>query len=234
MNLPASLQEAVDRIVELSGLSGAAADTVRADLEQHFRDGLSAGRTPEQLLERFGDPEAVAPVLARHNAPAAPEPGRSGDRWLRTLFDDVRLAFRVLLKNPALATTVMIVLAIGVGANTVVFSVVNELLLRPLPVAGQSELVDVWADIPGANSFTGFSYQDFTALRDQNTVLEDLAAFSGRRFEVGEPGFGQEVVAQLVSDDTSRCSASLRRSVRSTSGEPPRASPRWCWLTTIG
>ena len=64
------------------------------------------------------------------------------------------------MRAPTLAVTATIVLALGVGANTVVFTVLNELLLRPIPVEDPSSLVDVWADIEGGNSFLGAGAAD--------------------------------------------------------------------------
>jgi predicted permease len=200
MGLPESIRAVIEQTVSLADLSERAAAEVRADLEQHFRDGLAAGRTPEQLIQRFGQPAAVAPFLARSPAP----PGvrrtrRSGAGFLGPLAADLRFGARFLARSPALTLTAMVILALGVGANTVVFTVVNELLLRPLPVEHQSSLVDVWADLPGGNGFLGFAYQDFVTYRDANTVLVDLAAFTGRRLDLGEGG--EVVVGQLVSPE---------------------------------
>ena len=196
--LPAELERLVEEILERAKLDDAASVEVRADLEQHLIEGLARGRTVAELAERFGDPDVVGPLLARTPAPRSTiRSSGSGDGLIASVAGDIRHALRALVRAPTLAVTATIVLALAVGANTVVFTVLNELLLRPLLVEEPSGLVDVGADIQGGNSFLGVSWQDFVTYRAQNPVLEELAAFTARRLEMGEDG--PTVVAQLVS-----------------------------------
>ncbi len=202
MELPSVLRNAVARVISLSGLSGDAADGARADLEQHFRDGLQAGRTPEELIERFGEPEDVAPLLGRSPGPPASKlRGRRSEGWWTSFLADLRFSARVLAKSPTLTGTAMAVVALGIAANTVVFTVINEALLRPLPVDDPSSLVDVWADVPGGNSFLSFSYLDYEAYREESAVLDELAAYAGLRLDFGEGEGAQGVVGQLSTDN---------------------------------
>ncbi len=76
------------------------------------------------------------------------------------LSQDLRLATRGLLKAPVFTLLAVGALAMGMGANTSVFTLVNEVLLRPLPVFEPNRLVDIHVEQPGANSFTGFSYPE--------------------------------------------------------------------------
>lgn len=190
--LPPSLQGLVDDVVERSGVEPGRAGQIRADLEQHLRDGLDAGRTPEELMARFGRAEDVAPMLAEATTP-------QGDGFLQRLGTDLRLAVRNLLASPTLAVTSAVVLALGIGANTVVFTVVNELLLAPLPVAEPETLVDVWPDVPGGNSFLGFSWADVQAYRSAEAVLAEASPFAGLRVRVGPEDIGPDVTGQLVA-----------------------------------
>ncbi|HSG48990.1 MAG TPA: ABC transporter permease, partial [Longimicrobiales bacterium] len=200
--LPPRLDAMIDEVVARAGLRGPTARHVRADLEQHVRDGLAAGRTEEELVARFGDPEAVAPLLVGTPGPPAPHrTGGPGDGFLRGLAADLRFGLRVLVRNPTLSLTAAVVLALGIGANTVVFTVVNELLLRPLPVREPETLVDVWPDIPGGNSFLGFAWEDFRTYRESADVLDELALFAGLRVTLGDDGAGQELIGQLVSPE---------------------------------
>ena len=89
---------------------------------------------------------------------------------MRDLIWDLKFTFRSFLKSPAFVLTAVVTLALGIGVNTSIFSVVNAVLLRPLAVTDPDRLVDLYT------SETGFAhatdYQDF---RDESTTLEDLA-----------------------------------------------------------
>jgi predicted permease len=196
--LPPELRRLVEDLLDRARLEGRARVEVGADLRQHLIDGLSRGRSVEELVARFGDPSAVAPLLSAAPVPDSPtEPTMRGDGWLTSLLADVRHGVRALARAPALAFTGVTVLALGMGANAVVFSVLNELLLRPLPVEEPADLVDIWADIEGGNSFLGVSWQDVEAYRAGNQVLEELVAFTAINLELGDNG--PAVRAQFTS-----------------------------------
>jgi predicted permease len=227
-DLPEEARRLVDELVARSGLSEAARRELRADLEEHFRDGLARGRPLAELVERFGDPAQVAPLISSAAPPPLrPTGGSSGDRWAAELLRDLALAARTLVRAPSVVSTSTVVLALGIGVTTVVFTVLNELLLRPLPVDEPSGLVDVWPEIPGGNSFLGISYADFGTYRDESRTLADAAAFSGRRLTVGPPEGGVEVIGQLVSPSyfamlgVSASVGSLSFAREARFGEPP-------------
>lgn len=202
MTLPDSIRAAIEEVVARSQLDPSAAYQVRRDLEEYFVDGLEAGRTPEELLDRFGSLDAAAKQLASGPVPSGETMhSRGWSALLASTLSDLRFGCRALIRNPGLTLTSTVVLALGIGATAVVVAVVNEILLRPLAVAEPSELVDIWADIEGGNSFAGFSYLDFADYRDENTVLQSLAAFAGTQLEVGEPGSTESAVVQLVSPE---------------------------------
>ena len=76
--------------------------------------------------------------------------------WLESLFGDLKLTLRRLWKSPGFAVTVLLTLAIGIGANTAVFSVLNSVLLRPLPYPEAQELVALHLNAPGAPGLAEF------------------------------------------------------------------------------
>src|SRR2546421_9064143 len=86
--------------------------------------------------------------------------------------NDLKFAFRQLLKNPGFTAVAVLTLALGVGANTAIFSLIDAVLLRMLPVKHPEQLVLLRN--PGSE---GFSYAEFQQLRDRNTVFSGMFAF---------------------------------------------------------
>ena len=93
------------------------------------------------------------------------------------LIQDFRYALRVLLKNPAFALVAVFSLALGIGANSAMFSLADALLLRPLPVLRPSEIVSVQTKTP-KSPFGGMSYRDYVDYRDHSRAFEGLVAFN--------------------------------------------------------
>jgi len=97
------------------------------------------------------------------------------------MIHDIKFAFRQLLKTPAFTFTAVIVLALGIGANTAIFSAVNALLLRPLPVRDIDRLVFSVALREGFNPFSS-SNIDYTAYRDRSHAFESSGVVTQRSF----------------------------------------------------
>src|SRR3978361_1465744 len=99
---------------------------------------------------------------------------------------DFHYAVRTLLKQPGFTVVAVLTLALGIGANTAIFSVVNALLLKPLPFPGAQQLVALGSintgDKGGPNDLNSMSYPDFFDFRDQNRSLENAAAFHDQNF----------------------------------------------------
>ncbi|HJR35284.1 MAG TPA: ABC transporter permease, partial [Gemmatimonadales bacterium] len=96
---------------------------------------------------------------------------------MNSLWHDFRLALRSLRKSPAFALTAIVTIALGIGASTAIFSVVNAVLLRPLPYSDQGRLVTIWGDLTARN-VTDFPMPpgDLYDLRQQGTLFEQTAA----------------------------------------------------------
>ena len=112
---------------------------------------------------------------------------------------DVRYAFRVLLGKPGFSLTVILTLALGIGANTAVFSFVNSFFMRPLPADEPDELVRVYQFSDGGRRFSTFSYPNYVDLRDRGTGLEGLAAHQYANAGVRMGGNIDEVQGELVT-----------------------------------
>ncbi len=94
-----------------------------------------------------------------------------------TLFQDIRYAIRMLFKNPAMTMVAALTLALGIGANTTIFSVLNGIMLRPLPVANADRLVVFGGQAQGGDPFMQFSYADFQDIRSQADGFSDVFGY---------------------------------------------------------
>jgi putative ABC transport system permease protein len=139
-------------------------------LQLHIEDNLSAGMSHEEArrhaLIRLGGVEQTKEKY-RH---------RSGLPLFETFLQDLRHAARMLLKNPGFTVVAVLTLAIGIGANTAIFSLVNGILLRPLPYRDPGRLTIVWEkDDRGKQDNVGFAtYVDWRA---QSKSFEELALY---------------------------------------------------------
>lgn len=119
--------------------------------------------------------------IERMERRVAPDTITTGSNWrsnaVANLWQDLRYGARSLLKQPAFALVAVITLALGIGANTAIFSVVNSVLLRQLPFKNPDQLMWVWSSRTDRDN-APFTLPDFLDYRDQNQTLEQIAAFS--------------------------------------------------------
>jgi putative ABC transport system permease protein len=114
---------------------------------------------------------------------------------------DLRYAVRMLLKKPGFTMIAVLALALGIGANTAIFSVVNAVLLRPLPYQHPDRLVMVWQRLTGATAYPQLpcSAPDYIDYRDQTRTLENVAAFDNDNFTLVTSTGSERVSGTRVS-----------------------------------
>ncbi|HSJ15834.1 MAG TPA: ABC transporter permease, partial [Longimicrobiales bacterium] len=126
--------------------------------------------------------------------------------WLDTVVADVRYALRALLASPGFSLVAVLSLALGIGANTAIFGLIDALVLKPLPVERPEELLRVEVGQRGTPRGTrsgGFAWPNplWEALRDRQQVFAGLAAHSSEQFNLSESGEVREVAGSYVSGD---------------------------------
>src|SRR5256885_2286798 len=114
--------------------------------------------------------------------------------WLDDLRSDVRYAARTLLKNPGFTSVAVLTLALGIGASTAIFSLINTLMLRTLPVRNPEQLVELLFKFPGDPRLNSYSLSNYEYFRDENHVFSDLIGVANARFQVSGGQLAPEVV----------------------------------------
>jgi putative ABC transport system permease protein len=141
---------------------------LEAYLEIETDENIARGMSPEEAryaaYRKLGNLTLIREEIYRMNSLG----------WLETILQDLRYAIRVLAKNPGFTALAALTLALGIGANTAIFSAVNALLLNPYPFPAPDRIMFVEArHISGKNHNTG--YHDFVDWRAQNVVFEEMA-----------------------------------------------------------
>src|SRR4029077_4447011 len=113
-----------------------------------------------------------------------------GGGWLQTLWQDLRYGLRTLRQNPVLKLIAVATLALGIGANTAIFSVVNAVLLQPLPFARANELVTIYKT-SSAETRWPLSPGDYLNFKSHNSALPDLVALSNKGWPANLTGRGE-------------------------------------------
>ena len=153
-------------------------DELRTFIELSAEDRIRAGVPPAEALRlariELGGVEQVKERVRtyRHGA------------WLDEAGRDLRYAFRMVRKNPGFAGIVVLTLALGIGANTAIFSLIDALMLRWLPVRNPRELVQIVEPKPGGCGNESYSYAFVGAVAGHREIFSGLAGFSPYSFNV--------------------------------------------------
>jgi putative ABC transport system permease protein len=182
---------------------------IDADLDEEFRfhvdaemeDLTARGWTPaaarEEALRRFGDVEQYRRDCRSADARRAGRAHRKEN--LTVLKQDIHFALRSLRRQPAFTAIVVITLALGIGANTAIFSVINSVLLTPLPYREPHRLVMMWETRPGSDRPL-VSYPNFEDWRQRQHGFEDVGVYyPWASFTMTGQGDAERVDGALVS-----------------------------------
>jgi predicted permease len=179
-------------------------DDLSISIQEHIQE-----RT-EELIEE-GVPRGQAEQTARRefgNVTVLQERSREAWQWpvFESLLADMKHTFRRLRRSPGFAVTVLLTLAIGIGANTTVFSVVNGVLLKPLPYPDSDQLVSLWLNAPGAAGLTNFSSclhlspSMYFTFAEENRTFQSLGVWMRGTANMTGLAQPEEVHTALVSD----------------------------------
>ena len=110
---------------------------------------------------------------------------------MKTLAQNARYSIRLLRKNPGFTLIAAITLALGIGANTAIFSVIYAVLLAPMPYPEPDQLVMVWSKVQGNNN--SIAAGDYLDWKQQNKTFTDMCAWSGVSYNFATPGQPEQI-----------------------------------------
>jgi putative ABC transport system permease protein len=170
------------------------ADEVQAYLDLLVDEKINEGMAPDEArraaLVEMGGVEQLKEGVREVRMGSA----------LETLVQDLRFGARMFVKRPGFTSIVVLTIALGVGANSAIFSVVNALLLRPLPVDESDRLVWVWGKFSMGDR-ASVSPADFLDFRAQNDVFEHFAAYAGTKHNLSGDFEPERLTGAMVSAD---------------------------------
>src|ERR1044071_2584931 len=165
---------------------------IEMETEANIASGMSPDEARREALKAFGNTGRIKDVAYQVR----------GGGMLEALLQDIRYGARVLAKHKGFTLVAVLTLALGIGANTAIFSVVNELLLRPLPYREADRLVMLWEVSPKGRHNKNTSRGNYVSWRNQGTSFESMAAFADTRFGLtGDGGDPEEVATQLTTPE---------------------------------
>ena len=167
---------------------------VEMETEANVERGMSPAEARRAALRSFGNYDR-----ARDEAYVV-----RGGGLMETFLQDVRYGARMLARNKGFTAVAVLTLALGIGANTAIFSVVNELLLRPLPYRDAERLAMLWEVTPEGRRQNTTSRANFAAWREQSRSFEGMAAFSDQRVNLTGGGEPEEVSVQFATPELFR------------------------------
>ena len=165
---------------------------IRDHIDIETQDNIGRGMSPEEAR--------YAALRKLGNVTRVTEETRAvwSFIWIEQLFQDASCGVRALRKNPGFAIVVVLTLALGIGANTAIFSVVHGVVLAPLPYSEPNRLVMVWESRPHVKTLST-SYPDFMDWQRNARSFEQMAALTSRNYDLTSPGTPQHLDGMEIS-----------------------------------
>ena len=192
------------------------AEELETHLQMHVEDNLRSGMNPEEarrhaLIRLGGIAQTKERYRDRNTLPA-----------LEILWSDIRFGLRVLWKNRGFAIVAIATLALGIAGNTAIFSIVNAVLLNPLPFPHPEQLVALDESKPNFNQGS-ISYPNFLDWQKDNRTFSAMAVARLYGFSLTGKGEAEQIKAELITRDFFLCSASARS--LAAPSQPLKSSP---------
>jgi putative ABC transport system permease protein len=170
-------------------------EELRLHVEMETEENLARGMSPEEARRAarmsFGNFDSIRDTAYTVR----------GGGLMETFLQDVRYGVRVLARNKGFTAVAVLTLALGIGANTAIFSVVNDLLLRPLPYTDADRVVLLWEVTPSGRHMNNTSRANFRQWREQGQSFEGMAAFTDQRINLTGVGEPEELSFQLATPE---------------------------------
>ena len=170
-------------------------EELRLHVEMETEQNLARGMSPEEARRAarmsFGNFDSIRDTAYTVR----------GGGLMETFLQDVRYGARVLARNKGFTAVAVLTLALGIGANTAIFSVVNDLLLRPLPYTEAERVVMLWEVTPSGRHMNTTSRANFREWRAQGASFESVAAFTDQRMNLTGLGEPEEIAVQFATPD---------------------------------
>jgi macrolide transport system ATP-binding/permease protein len=168
------------------------AEELESHLQMHIEDNLRSGMKPEEarrlaLIKLGGVEQTKEQYRSQRGLPV-----------IETLVQDLRYSFRRLIKSPGFTIVAVLSLALGIGANTAIFSLVNTAALRPLPVESPEQLVSL-TNVAENRLFPTFSYPNYKDFRDRNNAFAGLIAYRFAPLSVSHDGVNERLWGYVVT-----------------------------------
>ncbi len=161
---------------------------IELGIDEGMKRGLSCGEARTAALRAFG---GVTQVSENYRS-------QRGLPWVETLAQDLRFAVRTLWKSPGFTTVVVLTLAIGIGGNTAIFSIVNGVLLNPLPLSDPEQLVGIHESKPNFADGS-ISFPNFLDWRKDNHTFASMGLARQISFSMTGSGDAEQVRGEFLS-----------------------------------
>jgi len=166
---------------------------LRFDIVQRIDTNMRAGMTREEA-ELNARREFGSIALAKEECR-----DERGTQVFEQTWQDIRFGLRMLRKSPGFTATAILTLALGIGANTAIFSMMDTVILQSLPIRNPNELVVISSVTPRTGQSDSFSYPMYQDIRDKNDAFDGVIAVGGVQMNVSYAGESEHVRGRLVS-----------------------------------